>query len=84
MIITIYGQPDCSFCAKAKAFCVSRKLSFDYVDISISAETKREFLLKTKFAKTVPQIFVNQTLIGGFEVFTEAVQNGLLSGEDNE
>jgi glutaredoxin len=76
MSIEIYGQPNCRFCISAQELCAKTGLAYSYHDISADALRKDEFLARTKGAKTVPQIFVAGTLIGGFTEFNTAVQNG--------
>ena len=78
MKLEIYGKPNCKYCVSAKELCRELGLKFTYIDIDADAEAKRDFMLRTNFAKTVPQIFLNDSLIGGFDEFKQVVANGHL------
>jgi len=69
MKIKIYGKPNCSFCERAKMLCRIRGLAYEYTDITTDALVMQEFQVRTSHAKTVPQIFVDEILVGGFEQF---------------
>ena len=64
-MIEIYGKPQCPFCDKAKALCERMELKYTYK--LLGADFTREELLETfPGARTVPQIIVNGTKIGGY------------------
>ena len=71
----IYSKPNCDFCVKAKTLLESKGLEYAELIIDIG-QTKEEGLtyatvaqLKQRVpnARTVPQIFHNGKLIGGFD-----------------
>lgn len=76
--IEIYGSSSCNFCYRAKRLCELRGYSFEYHDISNSPELQAEFTTRTNGARTVPQIFVGITRIGGFNELVEAERSGAL------
>lgn len=76
MNVEIYGRPLCPYCERAKALCESRGLGFVYHDIQADPARYGEFIARTKGARTVPQIFIGNTLIGGFTEFNQAVADG--------
>lgn len=64
-MIEIWGKPQCPYCDKAKALCEMR--NFKYVYKSLGTDYTREELLEQfPNARTVPQIIVNGTKIGGY------------------
>lgn len=73
-MITIYGKPSCGFCTKAKNFCVSRGLEFEYKDV-----TTHRFMedLKEAYpeARSVPQIWVRDEHVGGYNEFVQYVED---------
>lgn len=85
MFVVIFGRPGCPFCVRAKE--LADQLSdagaiggFRYVDIHEEGITKAD-MEKTigEPVETVPQIFVDQTHIGGFTEFDQyAKDNALL------
>jgi len=65
-MIEIYGKPSCPFCEKAKHLCETLKL--DHVYKSMGTDFTREELLEQfPEARTVPQIIINGTKIGGYQ-----------------
>lgn len=71
-MITIYGKPACPFCDKAKALCEMHSLEYTYK--TIGTDYTREELLETfPGARTVPQIIVAGTKIGGYEQLVEYI-----------
>ncbi len=75
MFIVIFGRPACPFCVRAKDLAERLKneredINYRYVDIHEEGISKAD-LEKTvgKSVDTVPQIFIEQTHIGGFTEF---------------
>lgn len=68
--IEIFGKTDCPNCTKAKNFCDSKSLDYDY-GILDEHFTKEELLEEFPTAKTMPQIRVLEddkpTNIGGYD-----------------
>lgn len=64
--VEIYGRDDCRFCAAAVTFCQKNNLPHVYRDIDLMGHAL-EMRRRAPDAKTVPQIFVGQHRIGGFD-----------------
>lgn len=66
--ITIFGRKGCGFCLRAKELCEIRNLNYRYIDIEEEGISKAD-LEKTvgRPVLTVPQIFLGQKPIGGFD-----------------
>ncbi|MFW5981814.1 MAG: glutaredoxin 3 [Halanaerobiaceae bacterium] len=75
--IEIYSMERCPYCKKAKAFLKSKGLDYQEYDID-DKDIKLEMEKRTNGAKTVPQIFVDDYLIGGFDDMMEMKRNGKL------
>ena len=74
-MITIYGKANCGFCTKAKAVAESKQLKYEYKDVGISKDTLNELMAKAPVpVKSVPQIFIRDTYIGGFKEFTRYLE----------
>lgn len=75
--IEIYTLEWCPYCNKAKSFLKSKGFSFQeyYID---DPEVKREMMERTDGAKTVPQIFIDDQLVGGYDSMMEMKQTGQL------
>ena len=66
MNIVVYSKNNCVWCDRAKNLLNSVNLPFDEIDLS--DDTKRtEFYNKIgEGVKTVPQIFIDDDLVGGY------------------
>lgn len=71
MHIKVYSKPACIFCERAKHLI--KRIDWDTVimdEIMIGRDIERDdFIAQFPEAKTVPQIYVNDVLIGGFDKF---------------
>ena len=64
--ITVWGQSNCQYCDMAKRLLDAKGLAYEYKAIT-DINSKKEFFEVTKGARSVPQIFVDGKLIGGYE-----------------
>ena len=84
MLAVIFGRPGCPFCVRAKDLAeelTAKRDDFDFRYIDIHAEGISKADMKKTIGKpveTVPQIFVDQTHIGGFTEFNQYVQDEAL------
>ena len=69
-MIKIYGKENCLFCDKAKQLCSSKEINFRYYQLGQDYEIK-ELMELVPNARTVPQIFKDNILIGGFSELQE-------------
>ena len=65
--IQIYSTGICPYCVAAKHFLVSRGLAFEEIRIDKDPVRRDEMLTRSNHRRTVPQIFINDTHVGGFE-----------------
>ena len=63
--IIVYTTDYCGFCTAAKDFLRRRKIPFEEIDVS--DERKKAALKARTGMRTVPQIFIGDELIGGFQ-----------------
>ena len=68
---TIYTQNRCGYCTMAKDLMRENYIEFCEVNITNSDEAKRK--LKENGFKTVPQIFDEERLIGGYTELKESL-----------
>ena len=76
--VKIYTTSYCGYCRMAKALLTSRKIAFEEVDVTTDADT-REWLVKETGRRTVPQIFIGDESIGGYQELTALDANGELA-----
>ena len=65
MKVVIYTKPDCSYCGRAKKLLEIQGISYQEIVIGTDV-TREEFLELIPTAKTVPQIIIDNELIGGY------------------
>lgn len=67
-MIKIYGENNCNYCEMAKKVCNTYNLQYEYYDIGDLMPT--DWLKKIGFVpRSVPQIFADDTYLGGFTEF---------------
>lgn len=74
----VWSKYHCPFCDQAKALLKQKGIAFEERKIG-DGYTKEELLESVPTARTVPQIFIDDQLIGGFtelkKFFEEQVDN---------
>jgi glutaredoxin 3 len=75
--IVIYSKPHCPYCDAAKELLRSKGALFQEIDISESDALREEMILKSQ-RKTVPQIFIGKTHVGGFDDLSALERQGQL------
>ena len=61
----LWSKYDCPYCDQAKALLTSKKIQFEEKKIG-DGYTKEELLEAVPTARSVPQIFLDGELVGGF------------------
>ncbi|MBE8163495.1 MAG: glutaredoxin 3 [Bdellovibrionaceae bacterium] len=77
MSIVLYSTDYCPFCIRAKKLLKSKNLDFKEVNLSSNAEELTKLKQRTGM-QTVPQIFIHDKLIGGFQELYELEQSAKL------
>ncbi|RFU13999.1 glutaredoxin 3 [Rhodobacteraceae bacterium W635] len=65
--IEIYTSPLCGFCHAAKRLLNAKGVSFTEHDVARMPDKRKEMLSRANGRHTVPQIFVGQTHVGGYD-----------------
>lgn len=77
MTAKIYGNDVCAYCAAARMLLTRRGVEFE--DVSVSADPQRlAEMQQLSGCKSVPQIFIDDRHIGGFDALSELDMNGEL------
>ncbi len=74
--ITIYTTRTCGFCYAAKSLLTKKGLSFDEIDVSADPAARQRMMLRTNGRRSVPQIFIGETHVGGNEDLYELERRG--------
>ena len=78
MKVDIYTSPLCGFCTVARNLLIKKGVDFDEYDVLKEPSLKPIMIERANGSKTVPQIFINQQHIGGWEQLFGLDQNGKL------
>jgi len=65
--VQVYTTPYCAFCVRAKMLLERRGVEFEEIDVSGDPELRTKLVEMSGGRRTVPQIFVNDAIIGGYE-----------------
>lgn len=63
--VEIYSSPLCGFCHAAKRLLTSKGVSFSEIDVLAEPERRAEMVQRANGGRTVPQIFIGETHVGG-------------------
>lgn len=75
--IIVYLNKTCPYCVRAKALLDSRGLSYQAIDVTGSSELWREMEQRSR-RNTIPQIFINNIHVGGYDELNTAERSGKL------
>jgi glutaredoxin 3 len=64
--VLIYTTSQCPYCVRAKTLLRRKGVPFDEIDVGADV-TLREKMIEESGRRTVPQIFINEVSIGGFQ-----------------
>ena len=74
MKAVIWSKYQCPYCDQAKALLTQRGIAFEERKIG-DGYTKEDLLEAVPSARTVPQIFLGEELIGGFTELKKRLEN---------
>lgn len=81
--VTIYTTTSCPYCVQAKRLLTHKGVAYKEIDVTADA-VLRQTMIEASGRRTVPQIFIGEQSIGGFDELYELEQSGeldtLLSG----
>lgn len=77
--VKVYTTPMCPYCSNAKQLLKNKGVEYEEIGMhDMSKEARRELMQKTNNYRTVPQIFVGDTFVGGFDELNQLNQQGKL------
>ena len=75
--IEVYSTPNCPYCVRAKTLLQSKNINFKEIDVSDDVESLQK-MMKLSGLRTVPQIFINDKSIGGYDELAQLNADGEL------
>ena len=78
--IVMYTTTPCGWCRRAKQLLHHHEVPFEEIDIN-GDDARREWLIEsTGGRRTLPQIFVDDRPIGGYQELAALLRSGALGG----
>lgn len=74
IMATVWSSSNCPWCDRAKQLLVSKGIPFKVLEIGKGDITKEKFFEANPGARTVPQVWLDGQLVGGFEQLKAALQ----------
>lgn len=75
--IKIYGTDTCVYCGAARMLLKKKRVEFDDILINEDPEARAEMRARTE-RTSVPQVFIGDVHVGGFDELSELDQRGEL------
>ena len=75
--VRVYSSENCPYCVSAKELLTKKGISFEEIDLT-GKDEERIALVKKTGMRTVPQIFIHDKLVGGFNELSHLDQTGEL------
>ena len=63
--VLIYTGPSCPYCVAAKTLLKNKNVNFEEINLGEQPDKMNEMLQKSGGRRTVPQIFIGETHVGG-------------------
>ena len=74
--VTIYTTAFCPYCHAAKALLNKKGIAYSEIDVSYDPDERRRMTARANGRRTVPQIFIGQSHVGGFDDLYDLDQRG--------
>ncbi|MEZ5674122.1 glutaredoxin 3 [Thalassovita litoralis] len=76
--VEIYTSPMCGFCHAAKRLLNQKGVEYTEIDVWAAPDRKPEMIQRANGGRTVPQIFIGETHVGGCDDLYALEQAGKL------
>lgn len=63
--VRLYTTPICPYCVRAKSLLTKKGVTFEEIDIFMDEAARAKMQADSGGARTVPQIFIGDTHVGG-------------------
>jgi len=78
--VELYTTPTCPYCLAAKALLENKGIAFTEMTVIGDPAKRQEMLSRANGSHTVPQIFIDDMHIGGFDDMNALERQGKLDG----
>ena len=76
--VEIYTTPLCGYCHAAKRLLKSKDVSYAETDVSADPELRASMTQRANGGRTVPQIFIDDAHVGGYDDLAKLERDGKL------
>ncbi len=76
--VEIYTTSYCPFCIRAKALLKSKGIAFEEIDVGDNPALREKMTQLAGGRRTVPEIFINGQIIGGYDELQDLEYQGVL------
>jgi len=77
--VVIYSGPRCNYCSAAKHLLNKKKVNYTEFNITTDQSKMQEMQERTRGARTIPQIFIGDTYVGGYNELKALEVSGKLN-----
>ena len=77
--VIVYTKENCPYCHLAKELLSSRSVAYEEIRIDLD-DHQRDEMIRLSNRRTVPQIFINDQSIGGYDDLAGLAKSGKLDG----
>lgn len=81
--VVMYTKDHCPYCKMAKTLLTAKNIAFEEIHVDQDPE-KLEEMMRLSKQRTVPQIFINDKPIGGYDDLAALAKSGKLDGLLNQ
>lgn len=75
--VVVYTKANCPYCVMAKNLLASRNIHFEEIRVDLDKDKLAE-MLQLSNRRTVPQIFINDQPVGGYDDLATLSKSGKL------
>ena len=65
--VTVYMGPMCAFCDAAKRLLTKKNIPYKEINVALEEDKMEEMIKKSNGKRTIPQIFIEDFHVGGYE-----------------
>lgn len=77
--VIVYTSASCPYCHMAKELLTANQVAFQEIRVDLDSG-KRDEMIRLSNRRTVPQIFINDQPIGGYDDLAALAKSGKLHG----
>ena len=76
--VRIYTTTSCGYCVRAKELMNRKNIAFEEIDVTHDTEERKRLVEAAGGQRTVPQIFIGDTHVGGYTDLAQLDREGRL------